>query len=142
MPRKGENLGVVHGRWGEDVACAYLQQAGYDIVARNVRPCTWDRRLEIDIVARCRANNVVVFVEVKQSARPSPYARRLRRVDRRKRELLAVACRSWLRSQRWGGGYRFDVIEVYGVPGNRPVVDHIERVRLFAVGERFVNWAE
>ena len=45
------------------------------------------------------------------------------------------------RAYRWGGAFRFDVIEVYGEPGGgRPVVDHIERVNLFAKRERFVKW--
>ena len=78
---------------------------------------------------------------MKQHAKPSPYSRRLRSVDKRKRENLRRACNAWRRVNRWHGAFRFDVIEVYGVPeGGRPVIDHIEKVDLFAKRGRFVKW--
>ena len=63
-PRREPNVGVAHGAWGEDVAAAHLRLRGYEIVARNVRPCRWDARLEIDIIAYDKAHDVMVFVEV------------------------------------------------------------------------------
>lgn len=140
-PRKTPNVGVAHGDWGEDVAAEYLRRGGFEIIERNTRPVGDDHRLEIDIVAWDRKTDTMVFVEVKQHATVSPYARRLRSVDRRKRENLRRACNVWRRSNRWRGAYRFDVIEVYGTPeGGRPVIDHIEHVELFARRERFVKW--
>ena len=47
------------GQTGEDVACAELQQRGYEILARRYRT----RMGEIDIVAR--DGRTLVFVEVK-----------------------------------------------------------------------------
>ena len=47
------------GRHGEDLACAYLLEQGYEILARNWR-C---QRGEIDIVAR--EGECLAFVEVK-----------------------------------------------------------------------------
>ena len=135
------NIGVLHGEWGENEAVAYLRRHGYEIVERNSRPVEKDERLEIDLVAWDRKNDAMVFVEVKQHAKPSPYARRLRSVDKRKRENLRRACNAWRRVNRWHGAFRFDVIEVYGVPeGGQPVIDHIEKVDLFAKRERFVKW--
>ena len=135
------NIGVLHGEWGENEAVAYLRRHGYEIVERNSRPVEKDERLEIDLVAWDRKNDAMVFVEVKQHAKPSPYARRLRSVDKRKRENLRRACNAWRRVNRWHGAFRFDVIEVYGVPeGGRPVIDHIEQVDLFAKRGRFVKW--
>ena len=135
------NIGVLHGEWGENEAVAYLRRHGYEIVERNSRPVEKDERLEIDLVAWDRKNDAMVFVEVKQHAKPSPYARRLRSVDKRKRENLRRACNAWRRVNRWHGAFRFDVIEVYGVPeGGSPVIDHIEKVDLFAKRERFVKW--
>ena len=141
--RKDVNIGVRHGEWGENVACRHLRRLGFSILDRNLRPCKRDRRCEIDIVAFFKETDTVVFVEVKQHARRSPYQRRLRSIDERKKRVLLRACRSWLRRERWQGGYRFDVIEVYGNPesGDRPEIDHIERVRLFTPEERFVYWA-
>jgi len=139
--RKETNLGVAHGVWGEDVAADYLRRGGFEIIERNTRPVEDDLRLEIDIVAWDRKADAMVFVEVKQHATVSSYARRLRSVDRRKRENLRRACNAWRRVNRWRGAYRFDVIEIYGTPeGGRPVIDHIEHVELFAKRGRFVKW--
>lgn len=140
--KKCPNVGVEHGRWGEDVAVDFLRLRGYVILERNVRPCSADGRLEIDIIAYAREIDVIVFVEVKQHASHSDYARRLRAIDRHKRALLRRACRTWLLLNRWAGSYRFDVIEVYGTPEMRsqPEIDHIERVDIFAGREKFVNW--
>lgn len=141
-PRKSDNIGVLHGAWGESVAVGHLRRHGYEIVERNSRPVEKDGRLEIDIVAWDRKKDAMVFVEVKQHAKPSPYARRLRSVDRRKRMNLRRACNAWRRVNKWHGAFRFDVIEIYGVPeGGAPVIDHISDVELFAKRGRFVNWS-
>ena len=140
-PREPENVGVLRGAWGESVAVDHLRRHGYEIVDRNSRPVEKDGRLEIDIVAWDRRKDTMVFVEVKQHAKPSPYARRLRSVDRRKRLNLRRACNAWRRINRWHGAFRFDVIEIYGVPeGGKPVIDHISDVELFAKPGRFVKW--
>ena len=140
-PREAANVGVLHGLWGEAVAVDHLRRHGYEIVDRNSRPVEKDERLEIDIVAWDRKKDAMVFVEVKQHAKPSPYARRLQSVDRRKRMNLRRACNAWRRTNKWHGAFRFDVIEIYGVPeGGKPVIDHISNVELFAKRGRFVNW--
>ena len=141
-PRETENVGVLHGVWGEAVAVDYLRRHGYEIVDRNSRPVVKDERLEIDIVAWDRRKDEMVFVEVKQHAGPSPYARRLQSVNKRKRQNLRRACNAWRRTNRWRGAFRFDVIEIYGVPGGgRPVIDQISDVELFAKRGRFVRWS-
>ena len=140
-PREDTSVSAVRGCWGEDVAAEYLRRGGFVIVDRNSRPSARDRRLEIDLVAWERSTDTMVFVEVKQHASVSPYARRLRSVDQRKRENLRRACNAWRRVNKWRGNFRFDVIEIYGTPdGGRPVVDHIEKVDLFAKPGRFVKW--
>ena len=140
-PREADNVSVLHGLWGEAVAVDHLRRHGYEIVDRNSRPVERDERLEIDIVAWDRRKDAMVFIEVKQHAKPSPYARRLQSVDRRKRMNLRRACNAWRRTNKWHGAFRFDVIEIYGVPeGGKPVIDHISDVELFAKRGRFVNW--
>ena len=141
-PRKADNIGVLHGMWGEAVAVDHLRRHGYEIVDRNSRPVERDERLEIDIVAWDSKKDAMVFVEVKQHASVSPYARRLQSVDKRKRMNLRRACNAWRRTNKWRGAFRFDVIEIYGVPGGgKPVIDHISNVELFAKCGRFVNWS-
>ena len=140
-PRKTDNIGVLHGAWGEAVAVDHLRRHGYEIIDRNSRPVERDERLEIDIVAWDRKKDAMVFVEVKQHASLSPYARRLQSVNKRKRMNLRRACNAWRRTNRWHGAFRFDVIEIYGVPGGgKPVIDHISDVELFAKPGRFVKW--
>ncbi len=135
------NIGVVHGQWGEDVAVEALRQKGYLIVDRNSRPCPWNRKLEIDIVAYDKSTDTMVFVEVKQHAGHVPCESRIRGVDRKKRTNLRKAFNAWRRGNKWLGAYRFDVVEIYGVPeGGRPEVDHVERVQIFGLRERFVRW--
>lgn len=142
--RKAANIGVAHGSWGEEVAAEQLRIEGLVIVERNARPCTADRRIEIDVIAYDRRQDVLVFVEVKQHKTRSPYQRRMRSVSKHKLDLLRRGCRTWLMKNRWHGAYRFDVIEVYGDPeGGKPAeVDHIMHVRLFKDGEHFVNWED
>lgn len=135
------NVGVEHGMWGECVAADYLRRGGFSILERNSHPYKKDERLEIDIVALDKRNNTIVFVEVKQHATLSRYSRRLRSVNRRKKENLRRACNAWRRGKKWKGAFRFDVIEIYGTPeGGSPIIDHIERVELFARRGRFVKW--
>ncbi len=139
--RGAANIGVTHGAWGEDVAAEVLRLKGYKILARNVRPCTWDLRFEIDIVAYDREAETLTFVEVKQHSHHSPYERRLRSITARKKRLLKVACNTWRKMHHWAGNYRFDVIQVFGVPGcGAPEVDHIQHVNLFVPRERAINW--
>lgn len=137
------NTSVEHGVWGEEVAVEFLRIHGYQIIDRNVRPCSRDRRLEIDIIAYDRMYDTMVFVEVKQHKSHSVYDARLRGVDKRKKALLRRACRTWLMKQCWQSGYRFDVIEVYGEPYSpvKAEIDHIPNVQMFVPGENFVNWA-
>jgi Holliday junction resolvase-like predicted endonuclease len=99
--------------------------------------------LEIDIIAKDVMYDTIVFVEVKQHARHDEYDVRLRGVDRRKKELLRRACRTWLLQNRNESGYRFDVIEVFGEPYSRrkAEIDHIVNVRLFVPDGKFVDWA-
>ena len=81
---RSENIGVAHGQWGEDVAVETLRLKGYIIVDRNSRPCPWNRRLEIDIVAYDKSADAMVFIEVKQHATHVALERRIRSVDKKK----------------------------------------------------------
>ena len=126
------------GRWGEGVAGRYLEQRGWRILERNVRPCCTDRRCEIDLIAFAPYEQKVVFVEVKTHRRHSAFARRLWAVDRSKKRNVLRACASWVMRRKWHGNFRFDVIEVYGIEGGgSPEIDHIENVHLFPPHWRF-----
>ncbi|MBO6067043.1 MAG: YraN family protein [Kiritimatiellae bacterium] len=141
MPKPCDNIGVRHGSWGEEVASRYLRARGLEIIERNSRPCAADRRLEIDIVAYESRTDTLVFVEVKQHRDFSPYQRRLRSVNRRKLANMRRVCNNWRLRFGWQGGYRFDVLEVYGTPETGEThIDHIRSVPLFTARERQVAW--
>ena len=136
-----DNISVEHGKWGEKIAAEYLRRCGFEIIDRNSRPCERDKRLEIDLVVWERKTDTMVFVEVKQHACEDLRYGRLRSVNRHKRENLRKAFDVWRRVYRWKGAYRFDVVEIYGVPeGGAPIVDHVENVELFPKSGRFVKW--
>jgi len=139
--RENGNLSVGHGCWGETVACELLRAKGYEILERNSTPYARDRRLEIDIVAYERESDTLVFVEVKQHAEHSPFATRLRSVDKRKLRNLRIVFNAWRRTENWEKGMRFDVIEIYGTPETGiKSIDHIESVRVFNENDKHINW--
>lgn len=138
----GKTNGVVcaaRGKWGENLAAAFLASRGWSVIGRNVRPCERDKRCEIDLIVRSADRRSVVFVEVKTHKKRSDRATRLWSVDRRKRNILLRACTNWILKNRWHGNFRFDVVEVYGMDDSSlpPEIDHIENVALFPPKWRF-----
>ena len=109
------------GRWGEDRACAYLEQRGWTILARNYR---FGRR-EVDVVAR--RGSVVAFVEVKTRAGVG-YGAPLEAVTRlKRREIEAVAGQYVARHRLIGVDIRFDAVSiVVERPGARARIEHVE----------------
>jgi putative endonuclease len=96
---------MAEGRWAEDIACRYLRDKGYLIVARNWR---W-RGGEVDIIAK--DGDTLVFVEVKGRRTPR-YGSPLEAVDRRKRLHLWNSARAFLQGRIPAPAVRFDVIGV------------------------------
>ena len=140
-PNLSDNIGVRHGAWGEEVAARYLRAKGMEIIDRNSRPFAHDRRLEIDIVAYEPQTDTLVFVEVKQHKRFSPWQCRLRSIDRDKQDNLRKVCNSWRRKYKWDGAYRLSVMEIYGTPeSGESFVDYIENFNIFTPNSRRVSW--
>lgn len=119
------------GIWGERTAERFLRDAGYRIIGRNVR---YDHRGEADLIVR--DDDHLVFVEVKTRA-TEDYGRPVDAVDAVKRRSLGrLAIRFLLRAGFPPLIYRFDVIEVVGIPGHAsPVVRHLENV--FQLSKRY-----
>jgi putative endonuclease len=104
------------GRRGEELAAAYLQQAGYRIVAANfVMPVGRNRvgaiiNVEIDLVAY--DGETLCFVEVK-TRESDWFAPPQVNVDRRKQRQIARAARAYRRMFGLAAApYRYDVITV------------------------------
>lgn len=104
---------------GEEVACTYLKNNGYRIIARNYR-CPEG---EIDIV--CTQGEVLVFVEVKTRTNLL-YGYPEEAVTKKKRSTIRKVSRRYL--QEHPGYYdeiRFDVLSVL-VHNEQVSVNHIE----------------
>jgi putative endonuclease len=104
------------GRRGEELAAAYLQRAGYRIVAANFSLAVGRNRVgalinvEIDLVAY--EGETLCFVEVKSRA-SAWFAPPEANVDRRKQRQIARAARAYRRMFDLGGApYRYDVVTV------------------------------
>ena len=104
------------GRRGEELAAAYLVQAGYRLVAANFSVPVGRNRtgaiinVEIDLVAY--EGETLCFVEVKSRA-SDWFAPPEANVDRRKQRQIARAARAYRRMFDLAGApYRYDVVTV------------------------------
>lgn len=94
------------GNYGEDMAAAVLQNAGYAIVCRNYRR----RYGEIDIIAEKKG--VLYFVEVK-AKNSSSFSRPAESVGAAKRRQVANLAQSYLASHGGERDCSFIIAEVY-----------------------------
>lgn len=96
---------VQTGQRGEVLAARFLEQKGYEIVARNYRA----GRAEVDLIAR--REQWMVFMEVKTRNNlkfgfPEAF------VSARKETLLRQAADQYVYETNWRGAIRFDVVAV------------------------------
>jgi len=112
------------GRYGENVAAAWLRAHRCHILARNFRNKRRGRRTgEVDIIAR--EQRLLMFVEVK-TRHESSKIRPFDAVTKAKQQLIERGANDWLR--RLGTRnlpWRFDVIEVYVAEGKLPRVNRV-----------------
>jgi len=116
------------GAHGEQLACAHLERAGYELVERN---CRCGRIGEIDVVARRGA--CLVFCEVKTRRAPSlagPVGP-LDAIGPAKRRRLRRLAAEWLRTRELAGprpaAIRFDAIGILvDRRGTLVALDHVE----------------
>ena len=115
------------GKWGEDFAVTYLEQAGYEVVERNWR-CQYG---ELDIVTRHKA--AWVFVEIK-TRRSSRFGIAQETVTVSQQRRLVDAARLYLAEHELSQvEWRIDVLAIDASAGrDHPHVELIEN----AVG----NW--
>ena len=111
------------GKWGEDLAVAYLEKKGYTIVERDWK----SGRRDIDIIAL--DDDVVVFVEVK-TRRNRLYGEPEDAVDYHKLQNLQQAISHYVKFRNIRQDIRFDIISVVGTIGSEPDIQHIQNVAL------------
>ncbi len=111
-------MGTKLGRWGEEHAVRYLEQEGYQVIARN-----WRRREgELDLVAL--HGSTLVFVEVK-TRRTTTFGPAEESVDARKQAQLARIAQRYLdeHPQLHFAECRFDVL-VVDLANHPPQIRH------------------
>jgi putative endonuclease len=95
------------GRAGEQLALAYLQKKGYQLVAQNYR----HRRGEIDLIVK--REDMLVFVEVKLRS-GSHFGFPEQMVSENQWTLLMETAKSFQEEHEYIGPIRFDVVAILG----------------------------
>ena len=112
------------GQLGEKIAADFLIKNGYKIVDRNRHIS----KNEIDIIAE--DSSFLVFVEVKTRSvsyeESSAYGSPGRAVDYKKRANIVLAAKTYLMSNYTDKQPRIDVIEVYMIGKDEPIINHIK----------------
>jgi len=130
------------GRRGEELAAAYLQQTGYQIVASNFTvPIGRNRNgalisVEIDLVAY--DGPMLIFIEVKTRASDS-FAAPAANVGLRKQRQIMRAARAYRHIfGLTSAPYRYDVLSIVIPPAGQSLNDpQIELLRNFWSEEKF-----
>jgi putative endonuclease len=106
------------GAWGESVATKYLQERGYNLIARNVRTPYG----EIDILAE--KDGITIFVEVKART-TSTFGPPEISVTPRKQEHMIAAAEHYTQENEIDH-WQIDVIAIEGKINSNPKITHFE----------------
>ena len=112
------------GKWGEDLAVAYLQRNDYTIIERDWK----SGRRDIDIIAKDETGTIV-FVEVK-TRRNHMFGEPEEAIDYRKIQSLQLAINHYIKFRHINSEVRFDIISIVGTIGSEPEINHIKDVSL------------
>lgn len=111
------------GRWGENLACEYLEKSNYKIIERNFL-C---RQGEIDIIAKDIGKKEIVFIEVKTRCNLK-YGNPVEAVNQKKQNHIKQVVRYYIyKKQIQDIAIRIDVIEVYMQKQNYKI-NHIKQI--------------
>lgn len=109
------------GKKGEEKACAYLKQHNYAILEKNWKSHPY----EIDIICLDKANNELVFVEVK-TRHHEEQERSLESFTPKKQRNIIKGAKHYLAQKKcWDTPCRFDLICINGDTLN---VEHFSNV--------------
>lgn len=104
------------GKWGEETACAWLIDKGYEILGQNIRTPYG----EIDIVAK--KENMTIFVEVKTLTSSKNFFPE-QQITNRKREHMLNSAQYYANEQKIEH-WQIDVIAIEGK--QKPKITHFE----------------
>ena len=106
------------GKQGETEAARFLQEKGYEIMARNFRY----QHAEIDLVAK--KGKMMVFVEVKTRTNLS-FGNPEEFVSYAKAKLVMKAAEHYIFTHNWQFDVRFDILAI-SIAGSEMRVKHVE----------------
>ena len=106
------------GSWGEMVAAEYLQEHGYNLIARNFRTPYG----EIDIIAEKAGYSIFIEVKTRTSGSLGPPEIS---VTPRKQEHMVAAAEYYCQENEIDS-WQIDVIAVEILPGKQPAITHFE----------------
>jgi putative endonuclease len=112
------------GKWGEDLAVAYLQGKDYTIIERDWK----SGHRDIDIIAKDETGTIV-FVEVK-TRRNRVFGEPEDAIDYKKMQSLQQAVNHYVKFRHINSEVRFDIISIVGTIGSEPEINHIKDVAL------------
>ncbi len=109
------------GRWGEEIASAYLQKRGYKFVDANVRTPYG----EIDLILRL--NEITIFVEVKTRT-STRYGYPEEAITPQKQQHMLESAGHYVQEHEIDF-WRVDAVSVIGKPsGKEPEITHFKDV--------------
>ncbi len=111
------------GKWGEEIAAAFVEKKGYEILLRDWKSGHHD----LDIIAK--DEDTLVIIEVK-TRRNRLFGNPEEAIDYKKRQSLQSAINHFVKSHRINAPIRFDIISIVGMIGSIPEIDHIKDVTL------------
>lgn len=95
------------GAWGEDFACAYLEQQGLQLINRNYH----SRYGEIDLIMQHQ--QILIFVEVRYR-RSASHGSSAESVNIRKQQKIILTAQEYLQTLSEIPICRFDVLAITG----------------------------
>ena len=107
------------GKWGEDVALAYLLDQGYRLLDRN-----WHQGHR-DLDRIIQQDDTLVIVEVR-TRRNNLFMDPEQTVDALKMLSLSKAANAYIRLHRISLNIRFDIVAITGTPSSDFTINHIE----------------
>ena len=107
------------GKWGEDVALAYLLDQGYRLLDRD-----WHQgHRDLDLIMQ--QDDTLVIVEVR-TRRNNLFMDPEQTVDALKMLSLSKAANAYIRLHRISLNIRFDIVAITGTPSSDFTINHIE----------------
>lgn len=106
------------GALGEQEACRYLEDLGYEVLERNWR----HGKDELDIIARTARELVIVEVKTRSTA---DHGQPEEAVKKGKRSKMIKAANAYVQANGTDLALRFDIVSVIIHPSGKPYIHHI-----------------